>query len=229
SLTLPLVVAGSLATSAIPSVISSFALQVPLFAVAGLSRGLLRVTGSADAFEGAGDDDRRHGVAGALGIATMFRVVPIGFLALYLALAIPARRALRPALDSAGEERRVEEAPRHVGVEAGVLEPPQVLGHRVQRLVLAVGRQRVPPAAGEHRADPPVAVLPVALGADVVEVEEPAAAGEQRAHVAVAARERVRGEVVEGARADDEVGPLDPRRRKLLRRRDDERDPVAEV
>jgi len=126
SLTLPLVVAGSLATSAIPSVISSFALQVPLFAVAGLSRGLLRVTGSADAFEGAGDDDRRHGVvaallyggldlgkvagplvggavAGAFGIATMFRVVPIGFLALYLALAIPARRALRPALDSAGE------------------------------------------------------------------------------------------------------------------------------
>jgi MFS family permease len=120
SLTLPLVVAGSLATSAIPSVISSFALQVPLFLVAGLSRGLLRVTGSADAFEGAGEDERRHGVtsallyggldlgkiagpviggavAGAFGIATMFRVVPVGFLVLYLALAIPARRALRPA------------------------------------------------------------------------------------------------------------------------------------
>jgi MFS family permease len=120
SLTLPLVVAGSLATSAIPSVISSFVLQVPLFAVAGLSRGLLRVTGSADAFEGAGGDERRHGVtaallyggldlgkiagpviggavAGAFGIATMFRVVPLGFLALYLALAIPARRALRLA------------------------------------------------------------------------------------------------------------------------------------
>lgn len=119
-LTLPLVVAGCLATSAIPSVIGSFLLQIPLFLIAGVSRGLLRVTGSADAFEGAGEDERRHGVtaallyggldlgkiagpviggvvAGAFGIATMFRVVPIGFLALYLVLAIPARRALRPA------------------------------------------------------------------------------------------------------------------------------------
>src|SRR5207247_2253597 len=50
-LTLPLVVVGTLATCAIPSVIGSFALQLPLFAVAGLSRGLLRVTGSADAFD----------------------------------------------------------------------------------------------------------------------------------------------------------------------------------
>ena len=128
SLTLPLVVAGSLATSAIPSVISSFVLQVPLLAVAGLSRGLLRVTGSADAFEGAGSDERRHGVtaallyggldlgkiagpviggavAGAFGIATMFRVVPLGFLALYLVLAIPARRALRPGPGEAWDQR----------------------------------------------------------------------------------------------------------------------------
>src|SRR5581483_1720454 len=66
SLTMPLVVAGCLATCAIPSVISSFALQVPLFLVAGLSRGLLRVTGSADAFEGIGQDERRHGVTAAL-------------------------------------------------------------------------------------------------------------------------------------------------------------------
>jgi MFS family permease len=118
TLTLPLVVAGCLATSAIPSVIDSFLLQVPLFLIAGVSRGLLRVTGSADAFEGAGEEERRHGVtaallyggldlgkiagpviggvvAGAFGIATMFRVVPLGFLLLYLALAIPARRALR--------------------------------------------------------------------------------------------------------------------------------------
>ena len=119
ALTLPLVVAGCLATSAIPSVIDSFLLQIPLFLIAGVSRGLLRVTGSADAFEGAGEDERRHGVtaallyggldlgkiagpviggvvAGAFGIATMFRVVPLGFLVLYLVLAIPARRALRP-------------------------------------------------------------------------------------------------------------------------------------
>jgi hypothetical protein len=105
-------------------VIGSFLLQIPLFLVAGLSRGLLRVTGSADAFEGGGEDERSHGVtsallyggldlgkiagpliggvvAGAFGIATMFRVVPIGFLALYLALAIPARRALPPAATEA--------------------------------------------------------------------------------------------------------------------------------
>jgi len=120
ALTLPLVVAGCLATSAIPSVIDSFLLQIPLFLVAGLSRGLLRVTGSSDAFEGAGEDERSHGVtaallyggldlgkiagpliggvvAGAFGIATMFRVVPIGVLLLYLLLAVPARRALKPA------------------------------------------------------------------------------------------------------------------------------------
>jgi MFS transporter, DHA1 family, multidrug resistance protein len=124
ALTLPLVVAGCLATSAIPSVIDSFLLQIPLFLVAGVSRGLLRVTGSADAFEGAGEDERTHGVtaallyggldlgkiagpviggvvAGAFGIATMFRVVPLGFLMLYLGLAIPARRALRPASSQA--------------------------------------------------------------------------------------------------------------------------------
>jgi MFS transporter, DHA1 family, multidrug resistance protein len=116
-LTLPLVVAGTLATCAIPSVIESFLLQIPLFAVAGLSRGLLRVTGSADAFETVGEDDRLHGltaallyggldlgkivlpvlggvVAGAFGIATMFRVVPAALLLLYLALALPARRAV---------------------------------------------------------------------------------------------------------------------------------------
>jgi MFS family permease len=117
-LTLPLVVVGTLATCLIPSAIESFVLQVPLFAIAGLSRGLLRVTGSADAFDAAGADDRRHGlvsallyggldlgkivlpviggvVAGAWGIATMFRVVPLGLLLLYLALALPARRAVQ--------------------------------------------------------------------------------------------------------------------------------------
>jgi hypothetical protein len=117
-LTMPLVLVGTLATCAIPSVIESFVLQVPLFAIAGLSRGLLRVTGSADAFDAAGADDRRHGlvsallyggldlgkivlpvvggvVAGAWGIATMFRVVPLGLLLLYLALALPARRAVQ--------------------------------------------------------------------------------------------------------------------------------------
>jgi fucose permease len=108
-------------------VIGSFLLQVPLFALAGLSRGLLRVTGSADAFESAGGDDRLHGLTSALlyggldlgkivlpvvggvvahrwGIAAMFRVVPLGLLLLYLALALPARRAVKPR--SASEPAR---------------------------------------------------------------------------------------------------------------------------
>jgi MFS family permease len=115
--TLPLVVVGTVAVVLIPTAIESFALQIPLFAMAGLSRGLLRVTGSADAFEAVGADDRRHGlisallyagldlgkivlpvvggvVAGVWGIAAMFRIVPLGLFVLYLALALPARRAL---------------------------------------------------------------------------------------------------------------------------------------
>jgi predicted MFS family arabinose efflux permease len=121
-LTLPLVVAGTLATCFIPSVIGSFLAQIPLFVIAGLSRGLLRVTASADAFDAVADDDRQHGltsaflyggldvgkivgpvaggvVAGAFGIATMLRVLPFAFLLLYLALAVPARRAVRPAAE----------------------------------------------------------------------------------------------------------------------------------
>lgn len=115
-LTLPLVVLGTAATSLIPSVIASFALQVPLFVLAGLSRGLLRVTGSADAFDAVGRDDRGHGLIAALlyggldlgkivlpvvggvvahewGIATMLRVVPLGLLVLYLGVAGIARRS----------------------------------------------------------------------------------------------------------------------------------------
>jgi DHA1 family multidrug resistance protein-like MFS transporter len=118
-LTLPLVIAGTLATCLIPSVIGSFALQVPLFVLAGVSRGLLRVTGSVDAFRSVGHDDRLNGLTSALlyggldlgkivvpfvggaaaglwGIATMFRILPAILLVLYLALAVPARRALSP-------------------------------------------------------------------------------------------------------------------------------------
>lgn len=119
-LTLPLVVIGTAATSLIPSVIASFVLQVPLFLIAGLSRGLLRVTGSADAFD-AVDDERGHGLTSALiyggldlgkivlpvagglvahviGIADMLRVVPVALLLLYLVLAVPARRAAMSAV-----------------------------------------------------------------------------------------------------------------------------------
>jgi sugar phosphate permease len=116
-LTMPLVITGTLATCLIPSVIGSFALQVPLFVLAGVSRGLLRVTGSVDAFGSVGEDARLNGltsallyagldlgkivipfaggaVAGLWGIATMFRILPAVLLVLYLALAVPARRAL---------------------------------------------------------------------------------------------------------------------------------------
>jgi hypothetical protein len=101
-------------------VITSFALQVPLFVLAGVSRGLLRVTGSVDAFSSVGEDARLNGltsallyagldlgkivmpfvggaVAGLWGIANMFRILPAVLLVLYLALAVPARRALSPA------------------------------------------------------------------------------------------------------------------------------------
>lgn len=134
-LTLPLVVAGTLATCLIPSAIGSFLLQVPLFVVAGLSRGLLRVTGSADAFVAVGDDERRHGltaallyggldvgkiagpvvggvVAGVWSIETMFRVVPVALLVLYLALALPARRRYPADASPTGQDTPVPARPQ---------------------------------------------------------------------------------------------------------------------
>jgi predicted MFS family arabinose efflux permease len=115
-LTLPLVAIGTVSVCFVPSVIGIFLLQIPLFLLMGVSRGLLRVTGSADAFDAVGDDERGHGVTAALlyggldlgkivapvvggvvadiwGYPTMFRVVPLGFLLVYLAFAIPARRS----------------------------------------------------------------------------------------------------------------------------------------
>lgn len=127
-LTLPLVVAGTAATALIPDVRTSFLLQIPLFVVAGVSRGLLRVTGSAEAFDSLGGHDRQHGVTSALlyggldlgkiagplvggavaaawGIPAMFRVVPLAFLALYLVLATAARRAPAPTPGVPSERR----------------------------------------------------------------------------------------------------------------------------
>jgi hypothetical protein len=125
-LTLPLVVAGAVATTVIPDVRTSFLLQVPLFVVAGVSRGLLRVTGAADAFESVGAGDRVHGVTSALlyggldlgkvagpilggavaaawGIPTMFRVVPLALLGVYLLLSAAAGRA--PGTPRPSEQR----------------------------------------------------------------------------------------------------------------------------
>lgn len=117
-LTLPLLLASAAALFMLPAARGSFALLIPLFLVAGVSRGLLRVTGSAEAFDGVGDeDDRRHGMTAALlhggldlgkliaplvggftaeivGVPTMFRIVPIVLLAAYLPLDLAARRSM---------------------------------------------------------------------------------------------------------------------------------------
>jgi predicted MFS family arabinose efflux permease len=115
-LTLPLMVVSAASLFLLPTVQASFAWQVPLFLATGLSRGLLRVSGSAGAFEAAGDHDRQHGLTAALvhsgldvgkiagpvvgggvaqlvGLATMFRVLPLALLALYAALHVAARRS----------------------------------------------------------------------------------------------------------------------------------------
>jgi hypothetical protein len=117
SLTLPLVLLAAGSVALLPSVASSFALTIPLFIAAGASRGLLRVTGSAEALDVLGRDERSHGlasaflyigldlgriagpliaggVAQAFGLTTMFRVVPLVLLAVYLPLALAGRRAV---------------------------------------------------------------------------------------------------------------------------------------
>ena len=109
TLTMPFMVAGAVSVLLLPSVATSFALQIPLFLAIGMSRGLLRVTGSAEAFEAVGDGDRDHGLTAALiqsgldvgkltgpviggavaeliGLAGMFRLLPLLVLGLYLAL-----------------------------------------------------------------------------------------------------------------------------------------------
>lgn len=124
NLTRPLLLASAVAMFAIPSVARSFLLQLPLFVTIGLSRGLLRITGSADAFEGGSDDQRSHGLTSALlnagldlgkllgplagglvaeqlGLATMFRVVPLALLVLYFTLDLATRRR-RAGLRAAG-------------------------------------------------------------------------------------------------------------------------------
>jgi predicted MFS family arabinose efflux permease len=118
NLTLPLLVVSSLSLFLIPAVRSSFAWQIPLFLAAGMSRGLLRVTGSAEAFEAVDDHERQHGLTAALvqggldigklagpvvggvvaelaGLAAVFRVLPVALLAVYVALFLAARSAVK--------------------------------------------------------------------------------------------------------------------------------------
>jgi len=115
-LTTPLTLLSAASLFLIPSVASSFLLQIPLFLAMGVSRGLLRVTGSTEAFDGV-DDERSQGMVAALlfagldlgklvgplaagftaeafGLAAMFRILPIAFLVLYLPLELIARRKL---------------------------------------------------------------------------------------------------------------------------------------
>jgi predicted MFS family arabinose efflux permease len=114
-LTMPLMILGAATLVLVPSVAGSFLLQLPLFVLAGLARGLLRVTGSAGAFEAVGRDEERQGLTAALvhsgldvgklagpllggvvaqiwGIATMFQLLPIALLLPYLVLISRARR-----------------------------------------------------------------------------------------------------------------------------------------
>jgi MFS family permease len=116
-LTLPLMLVGAASLFLLPTVQASFFWQVPLFLATGLSRGLLRVSGSSGAFEAVdGGLERHHGLTAALvhagldvgkitgplvggvvaqlvGLAAMFRILPAVLLALYLVLHFAARRS----------------------------------------------------------------------------------------------------------------------------------------
>jgi predicted MFS family arabinose efflux permease len=114
-LTTPLVLLGAMSLMAIPIFRSSFLLQIPLFLAMGLSRGLLRVTGSAQAFDNLGGADREHGVTAALlhsgldlgkvsgpviggvvaqvaGVSLMFWIVPLSLVFVYFMLLLAAAR-----------------------------------------------------------------------------------------------------------------------------------------
>jgi predicted MFS family arabinose efflux permease len=118
NITMPLMIVGAATLVLLPTVRASFLLQVPLFVAAGLARGLLRVTGSTDAFEAVGRDEERQGLTAALvqsgldlgrllgpliggvvaqlwGLATMFQVLPVALLLPYLVLLARARRSGR--------------------------------------------------------------------------------------------------------------------------------------
>lgn len=114
-LTTPLVITSAMAVTLIPTFDSSFAWQVVLFATIGLARGLLRVTGAADAFDAVEGEPERTGITAAVvqggldvgkivgpvlagataevvGLAAMFRVLPAAVVVLYLGLRAGSRR-----------------------------------------------------------------------------------------------------------------------------------------
>jgi len=114
---LPLLTMSAATLAILPSV-GSYLVMLPLFAANGISRGLLRVTTSATAMEEtpghqagmaaavmtAGlDVGKMLGpliggvVAAAIGLEAMFRIVPFGFLAVYLLVYLPADRRRQAA------------------------------------------------------------------------------------------------------------------------------------
>lgn len=108
----PLLIASAVTTACVPS-IPSYALQMPVWAANGVSRGLLRVSTGAEALETtpAGQEGLSAGVmsagldtgkilgpliggvvAEAIGIGSMFRVVPLTFLGVFVFSRIAVRR-----------------------------------------------------------------------------------------------------------------------------------------
>lgn len=117
-MTTPLLIVGSLAIAIIPVVAWSFWLQVPLFVVAGVSRGFLRVSASAMALDEARERQLSSGVTSALihagldvgrlagpllggiaaailGLSGAFVFVPILFAGIYAMTRLPPARPAR--------------------------------------------------------------------------------------------------------------------------------------
>ena len=119
-LTTPLLALGATSLWLLPVVRESFWWQVVIFGGAGMSRGLLRVTGSAQAFEGAGDGEQAAGMVAAMlnmgldfgkvagpplgglvaqvfGVPAMFQISAIAMLAAYAAARVLGLRSARTA------------------------------------------------------------------------------------------------------------------------------------
>ncbi len=128
-LTAPLMLLAVFAVTLIPTFASSLAWQVVLFAVIGVARGLLRVSGASDAFDAVEGTDEATGIAAAVvqggldvgkivgpvaagtvaevfGLAAMFRILPIALFALYFGLrAVGAARRDRRVVSRPGAPR----------------------------------------------------------------------------------------------------------------------------
>ena len=113
----PTMIASAVATTAV-SLSPIFLLQAPIWAINGLFRGILRVGTSTEAMSAVSDEDSgptaallsggldlgkivgplvAGAVADAIGVAGMFRVLPLGFLVVFLLLGTVERRRRLPA------------------------------------------------------------------------------------------------------------------------------------